>query len=136
MGLQPAMEGAGASKTLRERAVEIPLGDLDRVSDQIERVIDISPNLAGKIRVHEELLNLSMTNQFAYTLVLKCLKDIAKGFENATHSMNATMSDSEIARSVMYNTGAWQALMLAINQLQPETLGKNLDAMRRTTSKM
>jgi hypothetical protein len=92
--------------------------------------------MSGKIRVHEELLNLAATNQFAYTLILKCLKDIAKAFENATHSMNATMSDSEIARSVMYNTGAWQALTLAINQLQPETLGKNLDAMRRSASKM
>lgn len=128
MGLDRVTERG--SKTV-ERTKGRNLKELDEFSDNIERLVDLSPGISGQIRAHEELLGLASSNMLAYTLVLKLLKDLAKSFENATHSMSPTLSDSEIARTLMYNTGAWQALVQAIHMLQPPTLEKNLDVLRK-----
>jgi len=109
---------------------------LDHFADNIERVIDLDPGPAGKIRALEALLEVAYTNQFAYVLVQKLLKDYAKNFLQATHAASPAASDAEVVAILRYNSGAWQALTQVIWELQPENLEKKLDGLRRAAPKM
>ncbi len=109
---------------------------LDHFSDQIERVVDLDPGPEGKARALEALLEVAYANPFAYALIQKLLKDYAKNFLQLTHMAMASQSEGELVRTLMYNSGAWQALTQVIWELQPENLEKKLDEVRRATSKL
>ena len=134
MALQTA--GRGGSNPFVERAKQIRPQVLDHFADNIERVIDLDPGPAGKIRALEALLEVAYTNQFAYVLIQKLLKDYAKNYIQMTHSASPAAADAEVLAILRYNSGAWQALTQVIWELQPENLEKKLDELRRATPKM
>lgn len=126
-----------ASNPFLEKVQGIKPKALDHMADQIERVIDLDPGPAGKIRALEALLEVAYTSQFAYVLIQKLLKDYAKNYLVLSHQLvQPGMSEGEISRQLMYNAGAWQALTQVIWELQPENLEKKLDEVRRTAPKM
>lgn len=119
MGLQ------GSSGAVVTKDQEISPEEHFKLSDTVEKQAPVlAPGLEGEARRVQEIL--SIADSTGYKLLLKLIKDRANAYLKATHGLNWSVSDSDLIKNYVANSGAYQALDGLLQFLLPQNLENGL----------